>query len=261
MIRITKPVTPPQVLTSTGTDKCATLCVEFTQFASDIQQGTRVFNFDAGVYGHPTVKQALIAAQHGKCCFCERKTGEGGDVEHFRPKAAVRQNRNTPLLRPGYYWLAYDWDNLLLACSECNQRHKKNLFPLLDPNTRARSHNDAVIAEEPLFLNPAQEDSTLHISFRKEIAFAVRGNRRGKETLAALALNRANLLEVRRDKLKILILMRQILDSHAKLSSDRQGRVLLKRAENYLTQAVTDAAEFAAMARAAAQVDFREKLP
>ena len=183
MIRIIKPSTPPQVLTSTGTRKNAALCQEFTQFTSDYQQGTRAFNFDNEVYGHPTVKQALIAAQYGKCCFCERKIGVGGDVEHFRPKAAVRQSRNTPLLRPGYYWLAYDWDNLLLACSECNQRHKKNLFPLLNPTTRARSHNDAVTAEESLFLHPAQENPEQHISFRKEIAFAVRGNRRGKETL------------------------------------------------------------------------------
>jgi hypothetical protein len=44
------------------------------------------------------------------------------------------------LEQPGYFWLAYVWANLFLACQLCNQSFKKNLFPLADPAKRARSH-------------------------------------------------------------------------------------------------------------------------
>ncbi len=46
----------------------------------------------------------LLRAQHGKCCYCERKIDlRAGDVEHWRPKAAVQQAEDQPLESPGYY--------------------------------------------------------------------------------------------------------------------------------------------------------------
>lgn len=53
-------------------------------------------------------------------------------VEHFRPKGGWRQSPGQPIEQPGYYWLAYEWSNLFLACGPCNSRHKRNLFPLTD---------------------------------------------------------------------------------------------------------------------------------
>ena len=256
MIKITKPAQSPAVLRTNGQRKCEAHCQEFTDYANEFRQGTRTFAFDAGVYGHKTVKQALIEAQHGKCCFCERKIGADGDVEHFRPKAAVRQADDAPLLRPGYYWLAYAWDNLLLACPSCNQRHKKNLFPLTDPTARAQSHQDSVEAETPLFINPANTDPEPCLSFRDEIAYAVRGNRFAKSTILALGLNRPILKEVRRERLELLFDLQRILDLRAQLSASQDGLEVLRRAESLLSNAVRDEAEFAGMARAAAKRDF-----
>jgi len=68
--------------------------------------GTPEFTFKSTIYGHATVKDALVAAQFAKCCFCEAKVGHDGDVEHFRPKSGTRQHSGAPLLQPGYYWLA-----------------------------------------------------------------------------------------------------------------------------------------------------------
>jgi hypothetical protein len=62
------------------------------------------------------------------------------------------------LRKPGYYWLAYEWNNLFLACQLCNQLFKKNLFPLLDPTTRAASHKDNVENEKPAFIDPTIDD-------------------------------------------------------------------------------------------------------
>ncbi len=261
MIRITKPLQPPAILRVAGTRKRVALCREFTLNEMDFRQGLRTFTFDGGVYGHATVKQALVDAQYGKCCFCERKVGADGDVEHFRPKAGVRQNVSSPMLRPGYYWLAYDWDNLLLSCSACNQRHKRNLFPIATPADRAASHNDSVDDEDPLFIHPAHVDPQQYISFRKEIPYSLRGNRFAKQTIAALGLDREILNEVRRDRLGHLAAMRNVLDCRHQLSGDMEGQRLLRQAEKYLQDAVLDNAEFAGMARAAARLDFRVSLP
>jgi hypothetical protein len=125
-----------------GARRRGTHCQSFTRYEADYCAGTRTFSFDPAIYGDVAVKAALVAAQHKKCCFCESIVGTDGDVEHFRPKAACRQTSGDALTRPGYYWLAYDWSNLLLACGPCNQRHKGNLFPLADPSRRVTSHKD-----------------------------------------------------------------------------------------------------------------------
>ena len=68
---------------------------------------------------------------YGKCAYCESRIAENqpGDIEHFRPKNAVKDinNQNVEINRghgnephPGYYWLAYSWQNLLPACRDCN---------------------------------------------------------------------------------------------------------------------------------------------
>lgn len=104
MIKITKPPKAPALLLSRGSGKCTTHCNEYLLHKADYDAGKRTFAFDPGIYGDATVEEALIKAQHGKCCFCERKTGKDGDVEHIRPKAGCRQKPNSRLLRPGYYW-------------------------------------------------------------------------------------------------------------------------------------------------------------
>ena len=122
--------------------------------------GQRDFNFSSSIYGAKSVKNALIQAQHDKCCFCESKISHisYGDVEHFRPKGGWIQDSGDNLTQPGYYWLAYDWSNLFLSCQICNQRHKKNLFPLQDPLKRAQSHHADIDDEDPLFINPTDDN-------------------------------------------------------------------------------------------------------
>src|SRR5262245_37503875 len=80
-------------------------------------------------------------AQFGKCGFCESPILETypGDVEHYRPKSAISALRDDvdalgqqrealagitgrltdTVSSTGYYWLAYEWSNYLLACSVC----------------------------------------------------------------------------------------------------------------------------------------------
>ena len=48
------------------------------------------------------------------------------DVEHFRPKAEVKEAGEN---HQGYWWLAYSWENLLIACKTCNQEYKRIKIP------------------------------------------------------------------------------------------------------------------------------------
>ena len=203
MIQIEKPDAPPEILETDGVDERRSHSVSYAHDPEAYQSGERSFEFDDSIYGHESVKSALINAQHRKCSFCESKVRHvtHGDVEHFRPKSGYRQHSEEPLQRPGYYWLAYEWTNLFLCCPLCNRRHKKNLFPLRNPEDRAWSHRDEIEDEEPVFLHPGREDPEEHIGFRGEVAFAKDNSSRGQRTIEALQLNREVLVEKRRDDL------------------------------------------------------------
>src|SRR5207244_3555440 len=62
---------------------------------------------------------------HKKCAYCEGKVSGHFplDAEHYRPKKEVTEGRTRLGGHPGYFWLAYEWYNLLLACRDCNSGH------------------------------------------------------------------------------------------------------------------------------------------
>lgn len=248
MIRITKPVDAPPILTTRGATLTARLCIQH-------DAGERDFAFDSIVYGHESVKAALMQAQHGKCCFCERKVGEDGDVEHFRPKGGVCQSRSEPMSKPGYYWLAYLWENLFLSCGSCNSRNKRNLFPLIEPANRARTHADSTAREQPLFLSPADDDPETLIGWRAEIAFAVGGNTRATTTINELGLNRKALRDICRDHLRTLARVMDSMHIAEKLlienPTDPEVAQLNDDLQAWLADVQKDNAEFTAMSRAA----------
>jgi uncharacterized protein (TIGR02646 family) len=204
-------------------------------------RGDLDFEFDSKLYGR--AKPGLSDAQHGKCAFCEAKIlhTQPGDVEHFRPKKAWCEAAGKPLQRPGYYWLAYEWTNLVLSCEECNRRGKKNLFPLADETKRARTHHARLEDEEPLFVDPAAEDPGEHLGFRQEVLFP--RTERGLVTLDTLDLNRGTLQEHRREHL-------------AKIRSLREAALalgdhpLVDALHAQLHRECQPSAEYSAMARA-----------
>jgi uncharacterized protein (TIGR02646 family) len=209
--------------------------------------GSATLTFDQAVYGHTSVKQKLIAMQHAKCAFCEAKPlhVSDGDVEHFRPKGGMRQAGSDPMQRPGYYWLAYDWANLMFACQRFNQRHKKNLFPLADPARRARSHHDATVHEAPVFIDPSAEDPEQYISFREHVPIAIDGNTRGAQTIDALGLWRPDLNADREKHLEIVMTL------HAVAANPDVPDELRRQTQSLLTNATSAQAEYSLMCRVA----------
>lgn len=203
MIRLDKPNETPQVLIDRGNAGTQRDCEAYVANPGAYDSGELKFGFNASIYGSPEVKQVLRRLQHNKCCYCERKTS--GRIEHFRPKGAVRQCRGSGRLHPGYYWLAYRWDNLVLACEDCNLK-KSDYFPLEDPGRRARSHLDCLAREVPLLLNPYVEtDPAEHLAF--EGSACRPGTERGSITVAVLGLNRPRLQEERQERLNMLALL------------------------------------------------------
>ena len=142
---------------------------------------------------------ALMTMHHHKCCYCETSlfTSAYLHVEHFRPKSAVRQSRDHEQEYPGYFWMKYSWQNLLLACFDCNSGHKGTLFPLEDPARRARSHKDDLSAEHPVFIGPSLEDPREHISFVNGYPKGL--SERGCQTIKLLGLRRTKLEEQRQE--------------------------------------------------------------
>jgi uncharacterized protein (TIGR02646 family) len=138
------------------------------------------FKFEFKAYKNKEVKDALECLFHGKCAYCEKRYAgtQPMDVEHWRPKGmALREEREA--MKPGYYWLAAEWENLLPSCIDCNRSRKQrippddeeillgkeNQFPLDDEEHRCLNHRMSLEGEVPLLLNPCQDDPERFLEF------------------------------------------------------------------------------------------------
>ena len=256
MIRIKKNKQPPSKLFMEGRQKRTAYCISYTRSSQDYQSGEKNFSFNRNIYAHKDVKEALIQSQYGKCCFCEQIIYGDGDVEHFRPKQAYRQEKGKPLQRPGYYWLAYEWDNLYLACTACNQRHKENLFPLINPEDRATSHHDNIKIEKPIFINPGKENPEKFIKFNGEIAAGIDKEERGKNTIIALGLNRRSLKEKRLDELQEIKILKQVLELAKQDLDNLELQSLAQEAESRIEKSTSSKGEFSAAVKCSINNNF-----
>ncbi|MFP2959844.1 hypothetical protein ACLEPN_18925 [Myxococcus sp. 1LA] len=171
-------------------------------------------------YREDGVKVALVDSHFGKCAYCETYIlhTSHGDVEHFRPKSEYSGDPGEETAR-GYFWLAYDWNNLFLACPICNETFKHTYFALmpeveglLDGSDRM-SPGDSVdgTTEKPVLIDPERENPRALLEFDPfttqlraiesldgvpSTTFAVDAARAGKNILH-LGLNRGDLVAAR----------------------------------------------------------------
>ena len=135
MNKVTKSDKVPGILIDKGTREIALLRENVVE--------NKPLVFKDQIYADDEVKKQLKSDQFGKCAYCERSlNGDFGAVEHFRPKGGYQIEDEKYLRKPGYYWLAYDWNNLLYSCSECNTCYKRNFFPLANENQRDIEHEN-----------------------------------------------------------------------------------------------------------------------
>ena len=245
MIRVQKPSAPTKL--NEGKELTKANCESYDAYTVDYNEGKRKFDFHNRIYGHKTVRDVLEKAQFQKCCFCEGKftANAAGDVEHYRPKGAVQNDEKSSKEFPGYFWLAYSWENLYWSCQICNRSNKRSLFPLRNPTLRAQKYTDSINLEEPLIINPGgSEDPRDHVKFREE--FAVGQTEAAKTTIRVLGLNRPGLIEDRRNRLAEL---RTILRIARLLEMDMSSDLLALKEEALckLTEWVRPDSKYSAM--------------
>jgi 5-methylcytosine-specific restriction endonuclease McrA len=97
--------------------------------------------FDGRIY-NTAVKQELKKLYHNKCAYCECMMGDADfTVEHYRPKKGSYS----------YYWLGYEWSNLLPVCTKCNNA-KGDKFPVRVPERVMPKSGKKSRVKEPQFL-------------------------------------------------------------------------------------------------------------
>ena len=150
---------------------------------------------------------------YGKCAYCESSilVDQNGDIEHWRPKKQVRDedgeivmiqlNCGPKIQHPGYYWLAYDWRNLLFSCIKCNRLSgnqkskdaygKGEKFPV--KSFRATKPGEES-KEEPLLINPAVDDPNDHLQIDLCTGLLIHKTDRGKASIDILGLNKREAL-------------------------------------------------------------------
>jgi hypothetical protein len=188
---------------------------------------------------------------YDRCAYCERLiSGYYGDAEHFRPKGAVKckdtagdfinpscginfptANDSLNLVHPGYFWLAYDWRNLVPSCVFCNSGQGKNerfdtqnghfmmielsdvVFQAMSAEVQPRAskrwprryyHAPATLdtLEGPLLLNPLnptpERNPRDHIKFgHRGIVAAVKGSRIAEVSVEVFGLKKPKLVMAR----------------------------------------------------------------
>jgi hypothetical protein len=191
-------------------------------------------SFPFAAYKGTDVVAALNQLFNEKCAYCESsyRATSPADVEHFRPKGAIvirgEAGAEDKRDKPGYYWLAATWDNLLASCPDCNRarthvftdagdddvtevRGKENKFPLVDERKRVRAPvaGEGTETGQRLLIDPCRDRPDAHLEFLPDGLMWARKtgssySRKGLESIKAYGLTRKELKEERRRHLLLL---------------------------------------------------------
>jgi hypothetical protein len=119
-------------------------------------------------YRHPEIKAALHTEAASKCIYCETKLSIG-ETDHFVPVSE----------RPELVVL---WDNLGLACKECNT-NKGAYYSLAEP-----------------LINPFIDEPSDHLLFFGPLVLGRAGDMKGLRTELRLKLSRTDLVQRRSER-------------------------------------------------------------
>jgi hypothetical protein len=152
---------------------------------------------------------------HHRCGYC---VGDGTQhydhSDHWRPKGAVTSleaprravldDQGNP--HPGYWWLVYDWRNIVPACARCNSAAKGSVFPIAASGTYVFEAIDGDVdltqldaKEQPLLLHPLRDHPEDHLTYTRYGKIREKaGSARGKATIDICRLDRGELVKERR---------------------------------------------------------------
>lgn len=120
--------------------------IELLENERRIRRG-EITNHDFDESQWKVVKEQLLKESMGKCVYCEAPASTVCycDVEHYRPKSI-------------YWWLVCSYENYLASCTLCNQKYKRDEFPIggtiyPPPKVSKQTSNSQIRAMAPL-INP-----------------------------------------------------------------------------------------------------------
>lgn len=176
----------------------------------------------ANRYNRSEIKSALEEETHGKCAYCESyiKDISYGDVEHILPK-----NKDA---RPDLY---VTWSNLTLSCEICNRSGKGTYY-----NTKI-----------PL-INPYVDNPEDHFVEMKAFIKEIPGDQRAKTTIEILKLNRAGLVERRKERIDSIEFLLDLWKSLNKTESNRENNIR-NELEKQIRKEVTEDKEYLSTVR------------
>ncbi|MDE5987839.1 MAG: HNH endonuclease [Duncaniella sp.] len=159
---------------------------------------------DSPKYAHKDIRKQLMSMSHCKCFYCEGLLkDQPKEVDHYI-EVAVDSSK------------AYEWENLYMACTNCNDKIPHDDIPVTD-------------ALDPC--TDSDEEIRANITFEKEVVRAVPDSAKGLKTITKFRLD-TELLDARRAKWlnKInddifKILSEMILEGRNRLNDSEVGRL------------------------------------
>lgn len=226
--------------------------------------------------------QFLMPLFNKKCAYCESviTNTHPGDVEHYRPKGRLKDIdgkivkitvNGKEFDHPGYWWLCYDWSNLLPSCIDCNRPRrqtlstgqvltsgKANQFPISAEQKRARAPG-AEKNESRLLLHPAFDRPERHLTFDREEGMVMPTvtsagpSRKAVKSIEVYGLLRDRLVRRRKKAQKAirreLTIARGLAKRLDEAGPDAELDALLEETLTGLREAMDPSAEYSLMAR------------
>lgn len=188
----------PPILSSHQADARRAAAQAFFTTPEDHRRQRR-FDFNIE-FARQELAASLRELFHGKCAYCEQFLEIGIDRHRPASNALGKDGHTEP---DHYWWLAFEWTNLYPACSGCS-RAKANRFPVQEPRAPIGSTGPRLLAERAFLLDPCRDRPQEHLDFdRKGRVIAL--TERGHITIETLALNRPQLVELRRAEATMLL--------------------------------------------------------
>lgn len=251
MKRLSRPACPPALADSGDPEH------ERARAIRHFKTDGRRDGFTFKLYAARSVRTALGEMTKGRCAYCEAYYDATApqDVEHYRPKGRI----DTPQgkRKPGYWWLASAWGNLLPSCIRCNREEEHDLqdgsklktgkgdrFPIADEGTRAIGRGTEG-GETPLLLDPANDDPAAYLEFIEDGGDSIVRPRSGDENSldykrartsidiyglnrVGLVLERSRALRRIKQSLAMVELFVDLMDGAPPLQRDRYERLFLE---------------------------------
>lgn len=166
---------------------------------------------DNSKYAHKDIKDTLYAMSYGKCFYCESKLSGGNkEVDHFI-EVSVDHSK------------AYEWENLYLACSNCNDKLPHEAIPVTEALDPCRD-GDEVIQQ--------------NITYVDELISAVPDSQKGLNTIKKFKLN-TELLDLRRGQW-LNKLLKSVIDIQERMIAEGREKVTKEERERLLRYTLPD---------------------